>query len=102
MIRSVGLFFLLIGCGDAPGQPCTASGSGFTRTDSCVRSSQCIEWGVPCADGTRVTPDVCAGATCRTNADCGDGLGCARVNATDGACLATSFCPGGFAPLEGG
>lgn len=102
MLRMWTVLILCSGCGDAPGQPCTASGSGFTRTDSCVRSSQCIEWEVPCANDLRVTPDVCAGAACRTDADCGEGLGCARINATDGACLASSFCPDGFAPLDGG
>ncbi len=86
---------LLTGCQLSAGDPCEASGSGFTRTDPC--GTQCIEWDVLCADGTTAVPDVCAGSPCTNNpANCANGWGCVQVNATDSVCLPQDVCPGGF------
>jgi hypothetical protein len=84
----------LAGCGLDPGDPCEASGDGFTRTDPC--ETQCIEWPVLCADGSTATPDMCSGSSCSSDASCLTGWGCVQVNATDSVCLPQSVCPGGF------
>lgn len=87
----------LTACGDGPGEPCTASGDGFSRTDSCERSIQCVTWEVACEGGRQVVPDVCSGRACGTDDDCGEGGGCAMINMTDSECLPQSVCPEGFA-----
>lgn len=101
MIRVL-LLLLLTACADGPGDPCTATGDGFTRTDSCrgpfSRDGTCVTWEVSCADGSSATPDVCAGDVCATTADCASGQDCARIDATDRRCLPQAVCPGGFAP----
>ena len=91
------LFVVLTGCPLSPGDPCTTSGSGFTRTDRC--STQCIDWDITCPDGSRTTPGVCSGTDCTTNPNaCTGGWSCVQVNATDSECLPPTVCGGLAAP----
>lgn len=95
-MRALLLLVLLTGCTLDPGDPCEATGDGFTRQDPC--SETCVEWEVECADGSRVVPGVCSGADCTADPTvCGPGWGCAAINMTDSACLPPDICPGGFA-----
>ena len=86
----------LFSCRDAPGEPCTVTGDGFTRTDSCRGPFQpegkCVAWDVTCADGRSVRPDVCAGPPCTDGASCDIGWLCVKVDATDSRCLPASVC----------
>jgi|GEM_PF-1051982 len=87
---------VLTACDLAPGEPCEATGDGFTRQDPCDYS--CIEWEVTCADGSTAIPGVCSGRDCTANPGvCGPGYGCAPINMTDSSCLPLDVCPGGFA-----
>lgn len=87
---------LLIGCGPGPGEPCEATGDGFSRRDPCA--IVCVETEVPCADGTATAPGLCAGDPCEGDADCADGWGCAAIDSVSRACLPVAVCPDGFGP----
>ena len=90
------LFLALLACDDpGPGEACAASGDGFTRRDPCAHS--CVEWAVPCADGTEVEPGVCSGGACEADADCDAGFACARVGSVTFECLPDDLCAAGFA-----
>ncbi len=87
---------LSLTCGSPnPGQTCDATGDGFTRRDPCDHS--CIEWAVPCADGSEITPGVCSGGECSDDGDCTTGFACALVGSVTRECLPTSLCEAGFA-----
>jgi len=73
-----------------PGEPCEATGDGFTRRDPC--SYTCVEWEVPCADGSAVAPGVCSGPACSTSEDCDPGFACARTGSVASSCLPVDVC----------
>ena len=92
MHRWIALF--CVGCRLGPGEACEASGEGFGRRDPCATS--CVSWELACADGTAVTPDVCAGNPCDTDGDCPDGQACAPIDSFSKACLQDTVCPSGY------
>lgn len=80
--------------GPDPGEACDATGDGFTRRDPCDHS--CIEWAVPCADGTTVVPQVCSAGECAADADCPSGFACAQTGSVTSECLPAGTCDSGF------
>ncbi len=81
---------LATGCARlGPGEPCEATGDGFTRVDPCEHT--CIEWEVTCPDGTQVTPGVCSGEECVDHDDCPADFTCTQVGAGT-ACLPATYC----------
>jgi hypothetical protein len=69
------LCFVLPGCGEPAGTPCSITGSGFTASHDCA--TKCLSrWSVNCPDGSRVQPAVCAGEEGCKPGDCPDGQIC--------------------------
>jgi hypothetical protein len=94
-MRALLLVPLLFACSKLPaGEPCSASGDGFTRYDPC--SYTCVEWEIPCADGSSVVPGVCSGRACTTDAECQDGFSCAATGSVAKSCLPDDTCASGF------
>lgn len=94
-MRALLVLPLLFACSKLPaGEPCSASGDGFTRKDPC--SYTCVEWSVQCADGTEVVPGICSGRACTTDDECEDGFSCAATGSVTGSCLPDDVCPSGF------
>ena len=92
---------LVLGCDKPePGEACEVTGDGFTRKDPCVFS--CVEWEVACADGSSVTPGVCSGPECSSDADCFEGFACAPTGSVTSSCLPEDLCPSGFGAVPGG
>jgi hypothetical protein len=56
---------LLAACGKPVGAPCKITGDGFHARHDCA--TKCLSrWSVTCPDGSRITPNVCAGrSTCQ-------------------------------------
>lgn len=89
---------LLLGCEQLkPGEACEATGDGFTRKDPCLTT--CIEWSVACADGSSVTPGVCSGNACTSDADCATGYACAPTGSVEASCLPDDLCASGYGAL---
>lgn len=97
-MRALLLLPLLVACTKlAPGEPCSATGEGFTRKDPC--SFTCVEWEVPCDDGSAVEPGVCSSTACRTDGDCAVGYACALTGSVTRSCLPEDLCDAGFAQV---
>ena len=84
----------LLACkpGDEAGAACTTSGDGFGRKDDC--DAICVSWEVTCADGSLVTPNVCAGDYCH-GGSCEAGFHCVKVDSfvENSRCLPVDICP---------
>ncbi len=93
------LLALTVAC-DSPGigESCEVTGDGFTRKDPCEHT--CVEWDVQCPSGELVTPGVCSGAQCETDAQCGGDFLCLPINMTDSACIPASFCGNSTSELD--
>lgn len=78
---------------DKPGEPCVASGEGFSRTDSCTE--MCVTWPVTCPSGVEVTPNVCTGPVCGDGSACSEGFECVEVDSVpaNARCLPVGICP---------
>jgi hypothetical protein len=95
-LLTVAVTALSLQCGGPdPGEACEATGDGFTRRDPC--SETCVEWAVPCADGSEVTPSVCSAGECDSDSDCPSGFACGQVGSVTFECLPADTCDAGFA-----
>jgi hypothetical protein len=94
-MRGRWLILGMVGCGPGPGDPCEATGEGFSRRDPCPTT--CVETEVPCDDGSAGVPGVCAGDPCDADGACPEGWGCAAVDSFARACLPLDTCPDGYA-----
>ncbi len=90
----VAVFALLAACvpDGQPGEACTSSGDGFTKTDSC--DDMCVNWEVTCPNGSTLVPDVCAGPVCGAGGSCVDGFMCLQVDsfAANSRCMPAEMC----------
>lgn len=103
MLRLPSLFVLMFGvvvtlgacAGAAPGEPCEASGEGFSRQDSCGGDNgRCLAFPITCPSGEEVTPNVCEGVECSTDDDCDDGWVCAATGSATKNCVPAEVCEG--------
>ena len=81
-----------------PGDACTASGGGFTGTDSC--EEMCVAWEITCPSGDTITPNACSGEVCGTSGSCPSGQECVQVDSFEenSRCLPTFICDGAGGP----
>lgn len=90
MLRLAALLLLTSCVRLPPGEPCEATGDGFARRDPC--SFTCVEWEVPCDDGSSVVPGICSAGGCSSDEDCDAGFACARTGSVSGSCLPDDLC----------
>lgn len=66
---------LLAACGKPAGSPCSITGDGFTARHNCA--TKCLSrWTVNCPDGSKLTPNVCAGRQDCTPGSCPENQAC--------------------------
>lgn len=86
------VFGVVAACASAPGEPCEASGEGFSRRDSCGADGRCLAFPIACPDGSTPTPNVCEGAECAGDGDCADDEVCAGTGSVTRNCVAAAVC----------
>lgn len=75
------------------GEPCRATGSGFSMShDGC--ETVCLSlWTFTCKDGKEVRPERCAGEQSCMEGTCPEGQVCIRTNVDRSFCVPDDICP---------